>query len=113
MLSLCGKGKARKLNWKHLIGLGSPGSSSEGEGGVLKAAAPFQSTARSLSSRPVVVSPLHSLIGWKQLGGSVALAETAMGFRAQQLGLSVSYASCSQRSERHVFMTATHGFQWL
>ena len=80
---------------------------------MLKAAAPCYSTPRSLSSGPVVVSPLHSVIGWKQLGGSVALAETVMGFRAQQLGLSVSYASCSQRSERHVFMTATHGFQWL
>lgn len=46
-------------------------------------------------------------------GGKHSFGGNSNGFQSTAAGAVSQYASCSQRLERHVFMTATHGFQWL
>lgn len=98
-VSLCGKGKARKLNWKHLIGLGSPGSPSEGEG-VLKAAAPFRHGGAPEQQASCSVST--ALTHWLEAaGGRAWLCGNSDRFQSTAAGTQwkVSYASCSQNRE--------------
>lgn len=67
-----------------------------------------QKIPTSLSDKPAFMVLWCPVIGWEQLVGSTALAETVMDFRAEQLELSVRDASCSQASIRAAHIHYCH-----